>query len=71
MAVPHWVRGRGSVLASGHLERGRHLGVAQPAQQQGRHAGVAMYPGGKYAVCDANGGRQVAMEALLEGSPGD
>ncbi len=38
---------------------------------QGRHAGVAMYPGGKYAVCDANGGRQVAMEALLEGRPGD
>ena len=37
--------------------------------KQGRHAGVAMYPGGKYAVCDANGGRQVAMEALLEGSP--
>ena len=39
--------------------------------KQGRHAGVAMYPGGKYAVCDANGGRQVTMEALLEGSPGD
>ncbi|HWS76739.1 MAG TPA: N(4)-(beta-N-acetylglucosaminyl)-L-asparaginase [Thermomonas sp.] len=38
--------------------------------KQGRHAGVSMYPGGKYAVCDANGGRQVAMEALLEGRPG-
>ena len=37
--------------------------------KQGRHAGVAMYPGGKYAVCDANGGRQVAMEALLDGRP--
>ncbi len=36
---------------------------------QGRHAGVSMYPGGKYAVCDHNGGRQVAMEALLEGTP--
>jgi hypothetical protein len=30
-----------------------------------------MYSGGKYAVCDANGGRQVAMEALFEGKPGD
>jgi N4-(beta-N-acetylglucosaminyl)-L-asparaginase len=39
--------------------------------KQGRHAGVSMYPGGKYAVCDANGGRQVAMEALFEGTPGD
>jgi N4-(beta-N-acetylglucosaminyl)-L-asparaginase len=39
--------------------------------KQGRHAGVAMYAGGKYAVCDANGGRQVAMEALLDGTPGD
>lgn len=37
--------------------------------KQGRHAGVSMYPGGKYAVCDANGGRQVPMEALLDGSP--
>lgn len=37
----------------------------------GRHSGVAMYPGGKYAVCDANGGRQVAMDALLDGKPGD
>ncbi len=39
--------------------------------KQGRHAGVAMYPGAKYAVCDANGGRQVAMEALLDGKPVD
>lgn len=39
--------------------------------KQGRHAGVAMYPGGKYAVCDANGGRQVAMDALLDGKPGE
>ena len=39
--------------------------------KQGRHAGVSMYPGGKYAVCDDNGGRQVEMEALLEGKPGD
>ena len=39
--------------------------------KQGRHAGVAMYPGGKYAVCDGNGGRQLAMEALFEGKPGD
>ncbi|MEO5962202.1 MAG: isoaspartyl peptidase/L-asparaginase, partial [Thermomonas sp.] len=37
--------------------------------KQGRHAGVAMYPGGNYAVCDANGGRQVAMDALLDGKP--
>jgi N4-(beta-N-acetylglucosaminyl)-L-asparaginase len=39
--------------------------------KQGRHAGVAMYPGGKYAVCDADGGRQVPMEALLDGTPSD
>ena len=37
----------------------------------GRHAGVSMYSGGKYAVCDDNGGRQVAMDALLDGTPGD
>jgi len=37
--------------------------------KQGRHAGVSMYPGGKYAVCDANGGREVAMDALLDGTP--
>lgn len=39
--------------------------------KQGRHAGVSMYAGGKYAVCDENGGRQVAMDALLDGKPGD
>lgn len=39
--------------------------------KQGRHAGVSMYSGGKYAVCDDNGGRQVAMDALLDGTPGD
>jgi len=38
---------------------------------RGRHAGVAMYPGSKYAVCDDNGGRQVAMDALLDGKPGE
>ena len=39
--------------------------------KQGRHAGVCMYPGDKYAVCDDNGGRQVASEALLDGTPDD
>jgi N4-(beta-N-acetylglucosaminyl)-L-asparaginase len=39
--------------------------------KQGRHAGVAMYPGREYAVCDANGGRKVAMDALLDGTPED
>lgn len=39
--------------------------------KQGRHAGVAMYPGGQYAVCDQGGGRLVAMDALLDGAPGD
>ena len=38
--------------------------------KQGRHAGVSMYAGGKYAVCDDNGGRQVVMDALLDGKPG-
>ena len=36
--------------------------------RNGEHAGVSMYPGGNYAVCDANGGRQVAMDALLDGA---
>ncbi len=34
----------------------------------GEHAGVSMYPGGRYAFCDANGPQVVACEALLEGS---
>ncbi len=38
----------------------------------GEHAGVTMYAGagaGKYACCDDNGPRLVALEALLEGAP--
>jgi N4-(beta-N-acetylglucosaminyl)-L-asparaginase len=40
--------------------------------RKGEHAGVALYGGDEitYAVCDENGSRTVAMEALLEGSPG-
>lgn len=37
--------------------------------RNGEHAGVSMYPGGQYAVCDANGGRLLDEEPLLSGDP--
>lgn len=40
--------------------------------KQGGYAGVAMYGASEshFAVCDANGAREVPLEGLLEGSPG-
>ncbi len=35
--------------------------------RQGRYAGVSMYAGGSYALCDSNGTRVLATEAVLEG----
>ena len=37
--------------------------------RNGEHAGVSMYPGGKYAACDENGGRLLDEEPLLTGDP--
>ena len=40
---------------------------------RGEHAGVTMYTRrrSEYAVCDEKGGRLMALEPLLEGSPRD
>ena len=35
----------------------------------GEHAGVSMYPGARYAFCDANGPQTVQCEPLFEGRP--
>jgi N4-(beta-N-acetylglucosaminyl)-L-asparaginase len=38
---------------------------------RGDYAGVAMYGGGRFAVCDANGPRTEDSASLLDGRPGD
>jgi N4-(beta-N-acetylglucosaminyl)-L-asparaginase len=37
----------------------------------GEHAGVSMYPGARYAFCDANGPQVASCEPLLQGTPSD
>jgi N4-(beta-N-acetylglucosaminyl)-L-asparaginase len=37
----------------------------------GEHAGVSMYPGARYAFCDANGPQVANCEPLLQGTPSD